>query len=79
MIDLAAAYAETHDHLVHLLLGVDARALETKVPASPAWSVQDVVAHVTGIARDVALGLVSPELDIIEAWRDPNRPQRGMP
>jgi uncharacterized protein (TIGR03083 family) len=73
MIDLAAAYEETHDHLVEIVLGPDDDALRTKVPASPAWSVKDVVAHVTGIGGDVAHGLTPPYLDVLEAWRDPEQ------
>jgi uncharacterized protein (TIGR03083 family) len=73
MIDLAAAYEETHDHLVEIVLALDDSALKTVVPASPAWSVKDVVAHVTGIAGDVAHGLTPPDLDILEAWRNPEQ------
>jgi uncharacterized protein (TIGR03083 family) len=73
MIDLAAAYEETHDHLVEIVLALDDSALKTVVPASPAWSVKDVVAHVTGIAGDVAHGLTPPDLDVLEAWRNPEQ------
>jgi uncharacterized protein (TIGR03083 family) len=73
MIDLAAAYEKTHDHLVEIVLRLGDDALNTKVPASPAWNVKDVVAHVTGIAGDVARGLTPPDLDVLEAWRNPEQ------
>jgi hypothetical protein len=45
--------------------------LRTKVPASPAWTVRDVVAHVTGVAADVGGGSVPPELDLVRPLDDP--------
>jgi uncharacterized protein (TIGR03083 family) len=41
------------------------------VPASPDWSVLDVVAHVTGVAGDVASGEELEELNLVEALVDP--------
>ena len=40
------------------------------VPATPAWDVRDVVAHVTGIAVDAAAGALPAELDLMEQFRD---------
>jgi uncharacterized damage-inducible protein DinB len=50
VIDLAEAYVETRRHLVEIARELSDDELGTTVPASPAWSVKDVVAHVTGIA-----------------------------
>jgi uncharacterized protein (TIGR03083 family) len=55
-LDLAEAYAETHRSLTALVRDLDQTALATKVPATPDWSVRDVLAHVTGVARDAVLG-----------------------
>jgi uncharacterized protein (TIGR03083 family) len=51
--DLAAAYMETKDHLVPILLGLTPEQLETKVPFSPEWSVRDVVAHMASEANAI--------------------------
>jgi uncharacterized protein (TIGR03083 family) len=44
--------------------------LGEKVPASPDWSVRDVVAHVTGVASDAAHGRIPPDLDLVRALLD---------
>jgi uncharacterized protein (TIGR03083 family) len=76
VLDLAAAYAETQEHLAGLVLELPASELGRKVPASPAWTVQDVVAHVTGVAADVAGGSVPPELDLVRSLSDPTHAAR---
>jgi uncharacterized protein (TIGR03083 family) len=55
-IDLGVAYRETHDDLVALVRDLDEGTLNSMVPSTPAWSVRDVVAHLSGMARDVSLG-----------------------
>jgi uncharacterized protein (TIGR03083 family) len=76
MLDLAAAYAETQRHLVELAQALPADGLATMVPATPDWSVKDVVAHVTGLATDVSEGRVPPELDPVAALSDPEQAAR---
>ncbi len=51
-IDLGAFYGDSRQRYVALVTspGVD---LEKIVPATPAWRVRDVVAHLTGVATDV--------------------------
>ena len=69
-MDFAAAYAETREHLVDLVSSLPEARLRTRVPASPAWDVGDVVAHLTGVAGDVAAGTVPPELRIADSLWD---------
>jgi uncharacterized protein (TIGR03083 family) len=56
MLDLPLAYAQTHQSLVSLLSGLDENALATTVPATPDWTVRDVVAHLIGVASDALSG-----------------------
>jgi uncharacterized protein (TIGR03083 family) len=72
-VDFAEAYRETHEHLVELLAGASDATLATRVPASPAWDVRDVVAHLTGIARDVSEGTIPDELRIADSLWDPEQ------
>jgi uncharacterized protein (TIGR03083 family) len=52
-IDLGLAYRESRHRVVELIAGVDGRSM---VPATPAWSVHDVVAHLVGITEDAVSG-----------------------
>jgi uncharacterized protein (TIGR03083 family) len=49
--------------------------LETQVPACPAWSIRDLVAHHTGVVGDTVSGAGFPELGdplrLLQQWRDP--------
>ena len=65
MLDLAVAYEETHHHLAELVRELNHATLATKVAASPDWSVQDVIAHVTGIAANAVQGDFPEDLDIL--------------
>lgn len=65
-IDTAALYEQTRIALLDLVESLSDEQRRTTVPASPAWSVQDVVAHVTGIAADLNMGHL-PEVDP-EVW-----------
>ena len=76
MLDLAAAYAETQEHLADLVRGLPRQELDRKVPASPEWSVRDVVAHVTGVAADAVSGMIPPELDLVLSLSDPTHAAR---
>jgi Mycothiol maleylpyruvate isomerase N-terminal domain len=59
MADLAGGYADARRRLWELLAGMDEAALGAQVPACPAWTVQDLLAHLTGIAADAAGGPTS--------------------
>lgn len=52
-IDAPAAYDEKRRELVALARRLDDDELRTIERATPAWSVQDVLAHVIGIAADL--------------------------
>ncbi len=73
MLDLAAAYSETQQHLVELVLDLPQDGVTAVVPATPAWTVKDVVAHVTGVAADLAAGKIPPELDLVAGLSDPEQ------
>jgi uncharacterized protein (TIGR03083 family) len=68
MADLAGTYADARRRLRALLAGLDQAALLTRVPACPAWTVRDVLAHVTGVAADAAGGTYFP--GAADAWGD---------
>jgi len=66
--DLAGAYADTRRRLQELLAGLDQAALAEQVPACPAWTVQDLLAHVLGVAADAARGTYFS--GAADAWSD---------
>jgi uncharacterized protein (TIGR03083 family) len=70
MLPLDLAYAETKAALLAALADAGEAAWDRSVPATPAWRVRDVVAHVTGIAVDGASGTFIPGLNLLEQFRD---------
>jgi uncharacterized protein (TIGR03083 family) len=82
--DLAAAYTETCDRLVELVRPMDEQGLWTIVPATPAWTIKDVLAHLTHVAGAYATGhhsystqdvdelaiALSDDLDDIDRWAE---------
>jgi uncharacterized protein (TIGR03083 family) len=56
--DVGAAYAEGRRRLTALVGDLDDRGAATPVPTCPAWSVHDVVAHLTGVCADVLAGRI---------------------
>src|SRR5207344_433724 len=52
-VDCGELYALERRKLVDLARGLDAAELATTVPATPAWSVHDVVSHLVGITADL--------------------------
>ena len=64
--DCGRLYERTRLHLLHLLAGLSEVQLAAPVPATPAWSVHDVLAHVVGITVDLRLGRYGPGDQ--EAW-----------
>jgi uncharacterized protein (TIGR03083 family) len=71
VLDLAAAYAETQHNLADLVRRLPLDRLALTVPASPDWSVKDVVGHVTGVAGDIVRGTIPEELNLVQALNDP--------
>jgi len=76
VLDLSEAYANTQHNLADLSLGLSDEELGRFVPASPAWTVKDVVGHVTGVAGDVAGGTIPPELDLVLSLNDQVQAER---
>jgi len=56
--DVGAAYAEGRRRLTELVADLDDEAAAAGVPCCPAWSVHDVVAHLTGVCTDVLAGKI---------------------
>ncbi|HVL81279.1 MAG TPA: maleylpyruvate isomerase family mycothiol-dependent enzyme [Actinomycetota bacterium] len=56
MSDYGRVYRQTRERVTDLVRNLSPEDLQTSVPASPDWSVKDVVAHVTGITCDALDG-----------------------
>jgi uncharacterized protein (TIGR03083 family) len=65
-VDCGRIYQRLRRRLMATLRSLDGHELGTVVPATPAWSVHDAVAHVVGIASD----LNAQRFDVIDpdAW-----------
>jgi uncharacterized protein (TIGR03083 family) len=50
MSDLADVYEETRASIKRLVADLDDEELSREVPATPAWTIRDVIAHLTGDA-----------------------------
>lgn len=72
MIDRGDAYAEVKARVLDLVGSPDSGSWGTAVPATPAWKVREVVAHVTGIAADAAAGTIPDGINLLEQFRDPD-------
>ncbi|HEV2755977.1 MAG TPA: maleylpyruvate isomerase family mycothiol-dependent enzyme [Actinomycetota bacterium] len=56
MADLAEIYAVTRAELADLVSGLSGEDLRRAVPATPEWSIRDVVAHLAGVVECLAAG-----------------------
>jgi uncharacterized protein (TIGR03083 family) len=54
--DLAGRYRETRQRVMSLVAGLTDAELDTRTLACPAWTVRDVIAHLTAIPEDAASG-----------------------
>lgn len=54
--DLAGMYRDTRVRVAELMAGLDPAAHRTNVPACPAWTVRDVLAHLTAVPEDAVAG-----------------------
>jgi uncharacterized protein (TIGR03083 family) len=70
MTGLDVLYAEAKSALLTLVGSPDSSSWAVRVPATPDWTVRDVVAHVTGNAVDGAQGTVPADLNLLEQFRD---------
>lgn len=57
--DPAAVYRSVLERLAALATTLDGEQLATVVPTCPEWTVQDVYAHLTGLADDILRGKVA--------------------
>ncbi|TGO05300.1 maleylpyruvate isomerase N-terminal domain-containing protein [Serinibacter arcticus] len=55
-LDLPGVYAAAVARVAELAEGVDERTARRGVPATPAWTVHDLLAHVAGAANDAVVG-----------------------
>jgi uncharacterized protein (TIGR03083 family) len=69
LIDVGDAYLEVQDRFIEVVSSANQNALGTAVPATPDWTVKDVLAHVTGLASDTVDGSL-PVINPLEQWRD---------
>lgn len=53
---LSQLYRDSRGRVVSLVTQLDDTALDAPVPACPAWSVRDVVSHLTAVVEDVMEG-----------------------
>jgi len=70
MPDLAGAYHDARLAMAALARDAAAEADDTVVPACPDWTVRDLIAHVTSIASDLAVGKIPADLNLIAFWDD---------
>jgi uncharacterized protein (TIGR03083 family) len=54
--DYGAAYEDTRGRIVELARSLSDEDLARKVPATPDWTVKDLLGHIVGIASDVSSG-----------------------
>ncbi|MDT0329394.1 maleylpyruvate isomerase family mycothiol-dependent enzyme [Nocardiopsis lambiniae] len=59
-MDSVLIYSEVQGRLLALADELDAAALDTTVPACPAWTVRQTYAHLAGLCVDVAAGTFTP-------------------
>ena len=64
--DFAGIYRSHRERFTLLVAGLDAETLAVQVPATPLWTVQDVFAHVAGVASDNTTGRLDGAPS--EAW-----------
>ncbi|MGS0686768.1 FAD-dependent monooxygenase [Nakamurella sp. GG22] len=67
----AAAYEDGLRRLDALLAEVPPAQLTSVVPACPAWTIRDLLAHVAGVATDAGRGAYYA--GALDAWHDPDR------
>ncbi len=76
--DCATAYRGVRERVTGIVRGLDDAAGAAVVPATPSWSVHDLLAHLVGVSRDAVDG----RLDGVssEAWTDAQvQRRRGVP
>lgn len=69
MADLADLYEQLRDEISELVAGLEPQALGTPVPATPGWTIKDVVTHLTADATCAIAGDFPREF--FEAFGEP--------
>ena len=72
--DVAAQYRTVRLRLRELVGGLGDQHLDREVPAIPGWRVRDVVAHLVGVATDIATGNVGDGPSASHVERRAGRP-----
>lgn len=78
MPDLAGAYAQTRATMITLTSDLSPTDLENIVPACPAWTVKDLVAHVTSLAAALSDGEFPPDLNPSLFWDEKMAAERDV-
>jgi uncharacterized protein (TIGR03083 family) len=68
MTDVAALYAEGRGRITALVEGLSDEDAKAPVATCPAWSVHDVLAHITGVCADVLSGNIGGVAS--DSWTD---------
>lgn len=68
-IDTTAAYADAQRSVETLVRNASPEQRDAKVPATPLWSVTDVVRHLTGVAAALVDGTLPVDFNPIEGWQ----------
>jgi hypothetical protein len=76
-LDTADAYREAQASMTALVCDATREQLERTVPATPLWSVMDVVRHVVGVARNIVDGTLPGGFDPAEMWQTPEGKRAG--
>lgn len=59
MNDVTQAFGETRSRIIDIATSLDSTAAGAMVPACPAWTVRDLLAHVAGVSGDILTGNVA--------------------
>jgi uncharacterized protein (TIGR03083 family) len=68
MMDLVALYTATQARVIELVSPLSPPLLGTLVPATPRWTINQLIMHVTGVCADLGAGIVEGVGS--EAWTD---------
>ena len=71
----ADLWTSAQERVLDLLDGMDDATAAAPLPATPAWSARDLIAHVVGVAADVVAGTADPEVS--DAWTQGHVDQRA--
>ena len=76
-IDTAATYEDAQRSVESLVRSASPEQLDAKVPATPLWTVTDVVRHLTGVAAALVDGTLPVDFNPIEGWQTPQGTESG--